>query len=105
MNLHLNNCSVIDLGCFGHCDDILLPIEAHKTDLYTVEFDRKGNKGVFDIVGVQGENLIIPKGSLNESGQIKIRIRHKDDMINGIEPQLYTLKINIKINHNVMYTY
>jgi len=103
MNLQTDNCSIIDLGCFGHCDDIELPLLAHSTDLYRIEFDRKGNKGVFDIVGVQGENLVIHSGNLNESGQIKIRVRHKDDLVNGVIPQLYSLKINIKINHNVLY--
>lgn len=98
-------CGAINLGCFGHCEDIQLPYVAQYTDLYTVEFKRDGMTGSFDIVGNEGHYLVIPAGKLNESAELRITIRHKFDDVSGITPALYILKTIIKINHNELYTY
>ena len=97
-------CGVQNIGCFGHCEDIVLPYVAVYTDLYTIEFKRNGHYGIFDIVGVEGQNLVIPAGMLNESADIHLTVRHKYDAVSGILPQEYFLKTIIKIDNNELYT-
>lgn len=100
----MDNCGIINIGCFGHCEAIELPYVAQFTDLYTIEFKRNDSWGSFDIVGTAGFNLIIPAGSLNESADIHIRVRHRFDNLSGIAPVEYFLKTIIKFDHNELYT-
>ena len=98
-------CEAINLGCFGHCENIVLPYIAQYTDIYDIHFQRNGLHGHFQVIGTIGENIVIPAGRLNEAADIHLKVTHKYDLINGIMPQVYFLKTYVNFDTNELYTY
>jgi hypothetical protein len=62
--------NIIDIGCYGHCVSVEIPIVAASTAIYYLEYEFLGSFVSQEVVLRKGENLKINASSFNESSTI-----------------------------------
>lgn len=64
--------NIINLGCFGSCEDIELPILADSTCQYTMKYLRAGFWVINTVAVKQGCTIKVPSYMLNENATVQL---------------------------------
>lgn len=67
----------INIGCFGHCDNIVLPFNATQTGIHILYFDFAGTTVKSYFEGVQGEKIVFDN-PFNETSCTTFQIVNPD---------------------------
>lgn len=67
-------CKYLDLGCFGHCDHIVLPILANKTDMYQLEYQFLNHIDRKRIPLSEGESVVLDGAWFNETAEVVVKV-------------------------------
>lgn len=70
-------CTSLNIGCFGHCDDLALPLLAKQTGLHYLIFDWLGTRHKIESYNVTG-TLFKFRNEMNESSRTTFRIEQPD---------------------------
>ena len=73
-----------DLGCFGHCSEICLPIVASQTGVYLFSYSNKGAKFTNKVFANSGEKFLL-NNIFNESSQVVFQAKQPDGELLSIE--------------------
>lgn len=67
-------CNILDLGEYGHCDEIVLTIVANVTDMYWMEYKFLGVIVRKQIAVLEGDNIKINGTWFNETAEVVLRL-------------------------------
>lgn len=84
------------LGCYGHCDEVIMPFNALESGIHILEITFRGRQWRFDVDLFAGESVRLPN-QFNEDSKSKFKIKqpsgaYYDFTIDGVTYDCFTTK-------------